>query len=89
MKWGEPTGVGWHKEVITPVKEGGDKSQIEFGGSMSGKWILLGGVAPSAKIWMGEARESLRKQAEGWVTHRIDFLNIFLGNDCKVRFSLA
>lgn len=34
---GELTGVGWHKEVIMPVKEGGDKSLIEFGGSVSGK----------------------------------------------------
>lgn len=51
--------------------------------------LLLGGLAASDKNLMSEARESLRKQAKSWVTHRMDFLNIFLGNDCKVRFSSA
>lgn len=69
------------------MKGGGDESLVQFGGSGTGGGY--DGVAASAESWIREAGENLRKQAQGWVTHRTVILNVFLGNDGKVRFSVA
>ena len=54
-------GRGCLKEAVVPVKEGGDESLVEVGGSGTGG--RCDRVRASAQNWIREARESLRKQA--------------------------
>lgn len=60
---------------------------VKFDGSGTGG--RCDGVTASAQNWIREAGENLRKQAQGWVTHRMVILNVLMGNDGKVRFSVA
>lgn len=56
LLWPAVCGRGCLKEAVVPVKEGGDESLVEVGGSGTGG--RCDGVTASAQKWIREARES-------------------------------
>lgn len=62
LLWPAVCGRGCLKEAVVPVKEGGDESLVEVGGSGTGG--RCDGVTASAQKWIREARESEKRGLE-------------------------